>query len=93
MDIEGEIIAPTNLLFLEQVDMLGRVLIENPDILIIYPMYPHYTIPTLERFIEKDIPVFLLDTYHQWDNKTTYIGTDNVALGRRAGALLGSELH
>ncbi|WP_332696016.1 sugar ABC transporter substrate-binding protein [Halalkalibacter lacteus] len=91
--IEGEIIAPTNLSFLEQIDLLESVLIENPDILIISPMYPHYSIPTLERFIEKEIPVFLLDTDHQWENKTTYIGTDNVALGRRAGALLGSELQ
>ncbi len=92
-DIEGEIIAPTNLSFLEQVDMLERVLIEKPDILIISPMYPNYSIPTLERFIEREIPVFLLDTDHQWENKTTYIGTDNDALGRRAGALLGSQLQ
>jgi ribose transport system substrate-binding protein len=91
--IEGKIIAPTNLSFLEQVDLLEGVLIENPDLLIISPTYPEYSIPTLDRFIEKDIPVFLLDTDHNWENKTTYIGTDNVDLGKRAGALLGSRLQ
>ncbi|MFC0472184.1 sugar ABC transporter substrate-binding protein [Halalkalibacter kiskunsagensis] len=91
--IEGKIIAPNNLSFLEQVELLESILIEKPDILIISPMYPDYSIPILERFIEKDIPVVLLDTDHQWENKTTYIGTDNVALGRIAGTLLGSQLQ
>ncbi|MGM0874730.1 MAG: sugar ABC transporter substrate-binding protein [Bacillota bacterium] len=91
--IEGKVIAPTSVSFLEQVDLLESILMENPDILIISPLYPEYSIPTLERFIEQDIPVFLLDTDYRWENKTTYIGTDNVALGRTAGVLLGSELQ
>lgn len=56
-------------------------------------MYPNYSIPTLEKFIKKDIPVFLLGTNHSWENKTTYIGTDNFALGRTAGVLLGTQLQ
>lgn len=91
--IEGKVVAPTSVSFFEQVDLLESVLIEKPDLLIISAMYPEYSIPTLEKFIEQDIPVFLLGTDYRWDNKTTYIGTDNVALGRTAGLLLGSHLQ
>ncbi|MCM3653343.1 sugar ABC transporter substrate-binding protein [Metabacillus litoralis] len=92
-DLEGKVVAPTSESFFEQVDLLESILMENPDILIISPLYPNYSIPTLEKFIEKNIPVFLLDTDYQWENKTAYIGTDNVDLGRTAGALLGSQLQ
>ncbi|WP_338787141.1 sugar ABC transporter substrate-binding protein [Metabacillus sp. FJAT-53654] len=92
-DIEGKIVAPTSVSFFEQVDLLESILMEKPDILIISLMFPEYSIPTLDKFIEQDIPVLLLDTDFQWDNKTTYIGTDNVALGRTAGMLLGSQLQ
>ncbi|MCM3653354.1 sugar ABC transporter substrate-binding protein [Metabacillus litoralis] len=35
----------------------------------------------------------LLDTDYPWKNKTSYIGTNNLELGRKAGALLASKLQ
>jgi ribose transport system substrate-binding protein len=92
--VEGQVVAPADGLHEGQVEMLEVVLKENPDILIVSPIYPEYMISYLEEIaIEKNIPVLLLDTDVPWENKTTYIGTDNVALGERAGALLGSQLQ
>jgi ribose transport system substrate-binding protein len=47
----------------------------------------------LEEFVKKDIPVLLLNQDVHFENKTTYIGTDNFELGKLAGNLLSSELQ
>ncbi|GAA3319449.1 hypothetical protein GCM10020331_026400 [Ectobacillus funiculus] len=66
---------------------------ENPDALIVTPSNPSLTIPVLEEFKQKNIPVLLADTDFKWTDKTAYIGTDNLELGKKAGALLGSMLQ
>ncbi|MGM0876770.1 MAG: substrate-binding domain-containing protein [Bacillota bacterium] len=92
--INGKVIAPPEGTTVEEQDrFLEQVLKESPDSLIIAPIYPNSIISDLEDFVEQEIPVILLDTNVSWDDKTAYVGTDNVALGRRAGALLGSELQ
>jgi ribose transport system substrate-binding protein len=92
--INGKVIAPSDGSTVEEQDrFLEQVLIESPDSFIIAPIYPDHISSTLDDFEEKDIPVILLDTDVSWEDKTAYVGTDNVALGRRAGALLGSQLQ
>jgi ribose transport system substrate-binding protein len=91
--LDGSVIAPISGTVEEQAKMLENVLKEDPDVLLISPTYPTPIIPILDRFVEQNIPVLLLDTDYPWENKTTYIGSDNVDLGRKAGALLGSELQ
>jgi ribose transport system substrate-binding protein len=92
--INGKVVAPPNGASVEEQDrFLEQILKENPDSLIISPIYPDYIHSDLEDFAEQDIPVILLDTNVSWDDKTAFVGTDNVALGRRAGALLGSQLQ
>ncbi|QGQ45641.1 sugar ABC transporter substrate-binding protein [Metabacillus sediminilitoris] len=92
--INGKVIAPSDGASVEEQDrFLERVLMESPDSLIIAPIYPDYISSALEDFVEQDIPVILLDTDVSWEDKTSYVGTDNVALGRIAGALLGSQLQ
>lgn len=92
--INGKVIAPSDGSTVEEQDrFLEQVLKERPDSLIIASIYPDYISSTLEDFVEQDIPVILLDTDVSWEDKTAYVGTDNVALGRRAGALLGSQLQ
>lgn len=91
--IDGKVIAPKDGTVGAQRDMLETVLKEKPDVLIVSPTYPDYIIPTLEGFVEMDIPVLLLDTDDPWENKTSYIGTDNFKLGRIAGELLASQLQ
>ncbi|MBO1511468.1 sugar ABC transporter substrate-binding protein [Metabacillus bambusae] len=92
--INGKVIAPSEGSTVEEQDrFLEQVLMESPDSLIIAPIYPDNISSTLEGFVEQDIPVILLDTDVSWEDKTAYVGTDNIALGRRAGALLGSQLQ
>lgn len=47
----------------------------------------------LQKFVEKKIPVLLIDTDILLEHKTAYIGTDNLELGRNAGELLASGLQ
>jgi ribose transport system substrate-binding protein len=91
--INGKVIAPHEGSVEEQGNLLKIVLKENPDVLVVSPSYSEIIIPILEGFVERSIPVLLLDTDDPWGNKTSYIGTDNFELGRQAGALLASELQ
>jgi ribose transport system substrate-binding protein len=91
--LDGNVIAPISGTVEEQAKMLENVLKENPDVLIISPTYSTPIIPILDRFVEQNIPVLLLDTDDPWKSKTAYIGTDNFELGRKAGILLATELQ
>ncbi len=91
--IEGKVIAPKNGTTEEQLFLLERTLRENPDVLIVSPIIPDRVIPILNKFVEKGVPTLLVDTDDPWKNKTSYIGTNNLELGKRAGQLLASQLQ
>lgn len=91
--IEGEVIAPEYGTTEEQILLLEGKLKELPDVLIVSPIVPDEVIPILNKFVEKGVPTLLIDTDDPWKNKTSYIGTDNLELGRRAGQLLASQLQ
>ncbi len=91
--IEGEVIAPKNGTTEEQLLLLERKLKENPDVLIASPVEPDRVIPILNKFVENGVPTLLVDTDDPWKNKTSYIGTNNIELGKRAGQLLASQLQ
>ncbi|WP_342048103.1 sugar ABC transporter substrate-binding protein [Bacillus sp. OTU530] len=92
-DVDGKVIAPKDGTVESQRDMLENVLKEKPDVLIVSPTSPDRIIPVLGKFVKTNIPVLLLDTYDPWKDKTAYIGTDNLNLGRIAGELLASHLQ
>ncbi|MCM3654485.1 sugar ABC transporter substrate-binding protein [Metabacillus litoralis] len=93
-DINGEVIESSdNLGHDNQVDILKKVLIEKPDVLVVSPGESAQHMSILEKFIDRKIPVLLVDTDVPLTNKSSYIGTDNYELGRMAGALLASELQ
>lgn len=89
--IDGKVIATRNGFAEEQDDILENVLKEKPDVLIVSPLLSS-NIPILKEFDEHNIPVLLIDTDDPWENKTSYIGTDNFELGRKAGELMASQL-
>jgi ribose transport system substrate-binding protein len=91
--IDGKIVAPAEGTLEEQIKLLQSVLKEKPDVLIVSPIVPAEIIPTLEEFVKLNIPVLLLDTDDPWAHKTSYIGTDNFDLGKKAGAFLASQLQ
>lgn len=91
--IKGKVIAPRENSAEEQIEILEQVFKENPDVLIVSPM-DLTVIPILEKFTEaKDIPVLLLDTNIPLYSKTSYIGTHNFELGKKAGSFLASQLQ
>lgn len=93
-DIDGKVIAPDSAYpITNQPDVLKKVLTLNPDALIVALFQPSVAIPVLMEYKKKDIPVLLSDTDAEWEDKTTYIGTDGFTIGKLAGALLGSMLH
>jgi ribose transport system substrate-binding protein len=91
--INGKVVAPLEGTVEEQVDLLEDVLKEKPDVLIVSPIIPNEVAPILEKFVQNNIPVLLLDTDYSWEHKTSYIGTNNLELGKKAGALVSSQLQ
>jgi ribose transport system substrate-binding protein len=91
--IEGKVIAPPNESAKEQSNILEKTFQESPDVLIVSPT-DSTVIPILEKFTEtQKTPVLLVDHDFPMKNKTSYIGTDNVDLGKKAGSLLASQLQ
>ena len=91
--VDGRIVAPSRGTGEEQRDLLQGVLNENPDVLVVSPIYIPMIIPVLDEFVERNIPILFLDTDASWEHKIAYIGTDNFDLGRKAGSLLASQLQ
>jgi len=91
--IDGKVMAPRNGTATEQMKMLKNVLEEHPDILVVSPAISPDIIPNLEEFVKRNIPVLLIDADEPWKNKTAYIGTNNLELGRKAGILMASMLQ
>jgi ribose transport system substrate-binding protein len=92
-EVEGEVVAPIHGSGEEQQELLLKLLKETPDVLVVSPTYAPMIIPVLEEFVHESIPVLLLDTDDPWEGKKAYVGTDNNELGRKAGALLASQLQ
>lgn len=91
--IDGKVMAPKSESVEEQRVMLGNVLKERPDVLIVSPINTHELIPELEEFVKQDIPVLFIHADDDWKNKTAYIGSDNLDLGKKAGLLMASQLQ
>jgi ribose transport system substrate-binding protein len=89
-DIDGKVIVPSKSTAQEQADLLMKTYKEKPDVIITAPISLSVR-PTLESFT--DVPVLLVDTDLPIKNKTAYIGTDNLDLGKKAGAFLASQLQ
>lgn len=91
--IDGKVIAPHDGSADEQRKLLEATYLENPDVLIVAPINSSI-IPTLTKFTEhKEYPVLLVDHDDHWGDKTAYIGTNNLDLGKKAGAFLSSQLQ
>ncbi|OIJ22273.1 hypothetical protein BKP45_06420 [Anaerobacillus alkalidiazotrophicus] len=90
--IKGKVVAPRYEDVENQKELLKSILNEKPDLLIVSPLNSE-SVSILDKFYENNIPVMLLDTDDPWENKTAYIGTNNIELGRIGGMLLASQLQ
>ncbi|WP_052427507.1 sugar ABC transporter substrate-binding protein [Neobacillus niacini] len=89
-DIDGKVIFPSESTTQEQADLLKKTYKEKPDVIIAAPI-SSYVGPTIETFT--DIPILLVNNEIPMKNKTAYIGTNNLDLGKKAGAFLASQLQ
>lgn len=91
-DVDGTFLAAASEVEAEKlINILEDQLNANPDALVVMPS-TESTLPVLKRYHEKGIPVLLIDTDLDWDEKATYIGTDNYTAGKEAGEFLASKL-
>lgn len=79
----------------KQVADVENFLRQKVDLLIISPNEAKPLTPVVKRAFESGIPVIILDREIEGDTYTTFIGADNRAIGRAAGAysaeLLGGK--
>lgn len=93
-DIDGKVIAPdSEYPTTKQINVLKNVLRQNPNALVVALIEPSSSISILTEYQRKNIPVLLADTEADWRDQTSFIGTDNPSLGKKAGELLASMLQ
>ncbi|HWO97673.1 MAG TPA: substrate-binding domain-containing protein [Bacillus sp. (in: firmicutes)] len=95
-NIDGKVIviAPGSLdSTINQSNILEQVLNQNPDALITASAELSASVPALNTFKQKSIPVFFASTDMESEYQTSYIGTNNITLGKTAGELLASMLQ
>lgn len=93
-NIDGKVVAPGNKSKRDVLEFtLKSILKEKPDVLVVSPNTSPAVMSVLKKVVEHKIPVLLVDTDIPLEHKTSYIGTNNLELGRIAGALLASELQ
>ncbi|GKV65853.1 MULTISPECIES: sugar ABC transporter substrate-binding protein [unclassified Sporosarcina] len=91
-DVNGKFLAAsTQTKEQELINILEDLLTDKPDALVVMPS-TESAIPTLSKYTDKDIPVLLIDTNLNWDEKLTYIGIDNYTAGQKAAEHLASLL-
>ncbi len=93
-DIDGKVVAPHYGSTADaQASIIKDILNEHTDVLVVSPFESPVVMSSLKKAAQSKIPVLLVDTDISLENKTTYIGTDNFELGRKAGELLASGLQ
>ncbi|HEA22376.1 hypothetical protein LCGC14_0736840 [marine sediment metagenome] len=75
----------------KQIGHLEKMIDEKVDIIIVSPMDPDALVSTIDKAIENNIPVILLDRKINSKNFTAFIGADNIEIGRIAGNYIVSN--
>ena len=75
----------------KQINDIQKMIDDNLDIIIISPLDPNALVPVVERAYAKKIPVILLDRKINSDKYATYIGADNVEIGKEAAQYILSD--
>ncbi|MET0453382.1 MAG: sugar ABC transporter substrate-binding protein [Mycobacterium sp.] len=70
----------------EQVDKTRAMISRSVNALVVAPTEPKQLQPILQQAVDQGIPVVLVDTdIPEWDAKTSFVGTDNLAAGKIGG--------
>ncbi|MGC4128128.1 MAG: substrate-binding domain-containing protein [Bergeyella sp.] len=75
----------------KQIRDIGKMIDNEVDVIIISPIDRNSLIPVVEKAFSKKIPVILLDRKINSEKYTTYIGADNMEIGRDAANYIISD--
>ncbi len=75
----------------KQVQDIQKMIDRKVDVIIISPIDPKSLVPVVEKAAAKNIPVILLDRKINSEKYTTYIGADNVEIGKEAANYILSD--
>lgn len=75
----------------KQIQDIQKMIDSRVDIIIISPIEPNSLIPLVEKAYEQKIPVILVDRKINSSKYTTYIGADNIEIGKQAGQYIISD--
>ncbi|MCT3897449.1 substrate-binding domain-containing protein [Elizabethkingia anophelis] len=75
----------------KQIHDIQKMIAEKVDVIIISPIDPKSLVPFIEKAASKNIPVILLDRKINSDKYTTYIGGDNIEIGKQAANYIISD--
>ena len=93
-NVEGTILGPSSeSQVMEQINMMQDALTKGPDALVVSATQPETAIPTFNQYKDSNIPVLLINQDVDWDDKVTFIGTDNFTAGKQGGELIASKLQ
>ena len=76
----------------EQIHDIRTFIEQKVDLLIISPNEAEALTPIVEEAYNKNIPVILIERKTTSDNYTTFVGADNLEVGRTAGAYIAGLL-
>ena len=75
----------------KQIQDIKKMIDRRVDVIIISPIEPNSLIPIVERAFENKIPVILVDRKINSTKYTTYIGADNIEIGKEAAQYILSD--
>lgn len=83
---------PAETQFMEQVSMMEDQLTQGVDALLVAPSQPASAKPTFEQAKASGIPVLLLDTDADFEDKVSFIGTGNYEAGRLGAEFIAKQV-
>jgi signal transduction histidine kinase/DNA-binding response OmpR family regulator len=100
MEIEASLHPEVNLtiynahrLAKKQISDIEKFIDNKVDVIIISPFESDSIVPVLEKAQTRGIPVIIVDRKANTSNYTTYLGADNLEVGRLAGKHIVSRSH
>ena len=75
----------------KQIQDIQKMIDSRVDIIIISPIEPNSLIPLVEKAYEQKIPVILVDRKINSSKYATYIGADNIEIGKEAAQYILSD--
>jgi len=77
----------------QQISIVENLLTRGVEALAVAPTAPDQLLPVLQRATQDDVPVVVIDTdIPELEEKTAFVGTDNVEAGRIAAEWVSEEM-